>query len=299
MPRTRELHQQGGPVAALARGGFDPAITELRMRASDAKRRARLIVKHGIATIREPRLLVARRQYLFLLSHMRCYTTVLGHILGGHEEIAGSYEVHQSYTSGWDLIRLRYVTYYMHTRKFAKKYFFDKILHDSHVVSPAILNRNDVRVLFSLRDPADAIRSMIHVSLNYTDHPDKRPEYPDTYRLGEYYVARLKTLEGLCLSLEKRALYFDGDDVVNDTQRLFAFLKRELGLNRDLSEEYPTYAHTGTYHLGDPSERIRKGRLDRERTDLSYIAPPECVIERAREAYARCRALLRERCTCP
>ena len=34
---------------------------------------------------------------IFLLSHMRAYTSLAGHILGSHPEINGYYEMHISY----------------------------------------------------------------------------------------------------------------------------------------------------------------------------------------------------------
>ena len=47
------------------------------------------------------------RKYIFLLSHIRGYTTVLGHILGSHREISGYAETWTSYQTPRDLLKLR------------------------------------------------------------------------------------------------------------------------------------------------------------------------------------------------
>ncbi|QQZ27263.1 hypothetical protein HMY34_16720 [Thiothrix subterranea] len=40
---------------------------------------------------------------IFLLSHMRAYSSLLGHIIGSQPRINGYYEMHQSYLSDADL----------------------------------------------------------------------------------------------------------------------------------------------------------------------------------------------------
>ena len=46
------------------------------------------------------------RRYLFVLSHMRSFSSLLCHILGSHPEIAGYAEAHQAYAGRADLLQL-------------------------------------------------------------------------------------------------------------------------------------------------------------------------------------------------
>ena len=48
---------------------------------------------------------MAGQQYqrIFLLSHMRAYSSLIGHILGSHPHINGYYEMHLSYSGMADL----------------------------------------------------------------------------------------------------------------------------------------------------------------------------------------------------
>ena len=47
------------------------------------------------------------RRYLFVLGHMRSYSSLLCHILGSHPQINGYCETHVKYRSRFDLLRLR------------------------------------------------------------------------------------------------------------------------------------------------------------------------------------------------
>ncbi len=190
-----------------------------------------------------------------------------------------------------DLIKLRYVTYWLNDRKTGAKYIFDKTLLPAIPVSNSVLNRDDVTVLFSLRDPERTIRSytsLIHDPLLY-----RQPS------VGcDLYIKRLQSLEQHCLALERKPLYFDANDLILRTSDLLQALRRELRLSDDLSEHYDTFGHTGNPRRGDPSERIKAGRIDRNQSDYQDIVVPDELMQQARAAYEHCRSLLRERIIC-
>jgi hypothetical protein len=58
-----------------------------------------------------PDVFLGRRKYIFLLSHMRSYSTLLCHILGSHSEVSGYSEARQAYVGIRDLFTLRYKVY--------------------------------------------------------------------------------------------------------------------------------------------------------------------------------------------
>ena len=67
---------------------------------------------------------------IFLLSHMRAYSSTLGHIIGSHPRINGYYEMHQSYLSDADLAQ-QIADYSQHDNlKPDSHYQFDKLLHN-------------------------------------------------------------------------------------------------------------------------------------------------------------------------
>jgi hypothetical protein len=266
---------------------------------SSAKRAAMELKGHGLATIKEPRLLFGRKHYLFLLSHMRCYTSLLGHVLGNHADIAGSYECHQSYRNRLDLVKTRYLVYYNHNKKIGNKYIFDKLLHDRYTISTGILNRDNVRVIFALRDPAQTIPSIVKLYSGQGLQDAGWYDYRNPDQACEYYIRRLQSLEGYSRALRGKPIYFDGEDLNEHTDRLFEFLRRELELSGALTEVYATYNHTGRPGFGDTSNRLNSGRIDRQKSDFGEIEVPEGLMRQARDAYDSCRSLLLKRCVCP
>jgi hypothetical protein len=47
------------------------------------------------ALARRPGVFLGSRAYVLVLSHMRSFSSMLCHVLGSHEEIAGYAEMHQ------------------------------------------------------------------------------------------------------------------------------------------------------------------------------------------------------------
>lgn len=252
---------------------------------------------YGVTTIKEPGILLGRKGYILLLSHPRAYSSLLSHILGSHPDIIGSSETFDPYVKGRDLLRLRYKAYWYNGKKSDCKYVFDKVLFN-FPISAAILNRHDVKVIFSLRRPAKTIRSMIKTHHDLRSRGGFWDAYDDAAKCSELYMGRLKGLEQHCLDLTRRAIYFDAEDMLDRTAAIFQALKAELDLSRELSEEYRTFDHTGVAG-GDQSPRITQGRISRDESDRSDIVIPEDVLAHAQEAYDRCRSLLRDCCSCP
>jgi hypothetical protein len=82
---------------------------------------------------------------IFLLSHMRVYTSLAGHILGSHPQINGYYEMHLGYEDAAALDRQLELYRQGERLKPSSRYLFDKLLHDDYVLKPERLGHQEIR----------------------------------------------------------------------------------------------------------------------------------------------------------
>src|SRR5215210_2506560 len=101
-----------------------------------------------VAQLNLARALLAKRQYILFVSHMRSYSTLLGHLVGSHPQIAGYTEQHRSYGSFSDLTGLCYGVWRVSDFEVKGDYLFDKLLHDKHTISDEVLARPDVLPIY-------------------------------------------------------------------------------------------------------------------------------------------------------
>src|ERR1700753_1681333 len=74
--------------------------------------------------------MVGARRHLFVLGHMRSYSSLLCHILGSHPEIDGYCETHVKYRTRLDLIRLRSRVVKSTAPRLKGVYVLEKVLHN-------------------------------------------------------------------------------------------------------------------------------------------------------------------------
>jgi len=225
---------------------------------------------------------------IFLLSHMRAYTSLAGHILGSHPQINGYYEMHMSYEDVSALERQREALLQDGALKKNSRYLFDKLLHNDYRLKPGRLGPADIKILVALAEPEHTIKSIVHL---FRQKPD-----PDLYaspvEAANYYVERVQALVDFCRMTDWPYFYFDAELWQRAPERLLPGLAAWLQLDSPLSERYEVFGHTGKARKGDASARLRSGRIDRTRSDYSEMAIPQDVLERAREVYRECRAQL-------
>ena len=225
---------------------------------------------------------------IFLLSHMRAYTSLAGHILGSHPQINGYYEMHMSYEDVSALDRQREALLQDDALKKNSRYLFDKLLHNDYRLKPGRLGMADIKILVALAEPEHTIKSIVHL---FRQKPD-----PDLYaspvEAANYYVERVQALVDFCRMTDWPYFYFDAELWQRAPERLLPGLAAWLQLDSPLSERYEVFGHTGKARKGDASARLRSGRIDRTRSDYSEMAIPQDVLERAREVYRECRAQL-------
>ena len=217
--------------------------------------RIRKTIKASLQTLRHPRTWFPRKP-LFVISHMRSYSTLLTHILGSNPQIAGGREMLQSYRDYSDLVKLQ-----VKCRKWTgelKPFVLDKILNDQYVVSPEFLKKYDAQVLFTIREPLPAITSIKTLFEQY-----KKTTYSEE-ELVQYYVGRLQTLRTLSDQIKDHTttpLAFHADDVVNHSEETLDFLSQSLKLHTPLCRTYALHQETGKMNEGDPSENIKAGKI--------------------------------------
>lgn len=222
---------------------------------------------------------------IFLLSHMRAFTTLAGHILGSHPQINGYYEMHISYEDASALDRQREVFLDSDVLKENSRYLFDKLLHNDYLFKPEQLGLANIKILISLLEPEHTIKSIVHL------FAQKKIEdlYASPVEAANYYIARVQALADFSRTANQPCYYFDAELWQRAPERLLSKLSDWLELDTPLSERYQIFNQTGKARKGDSSERIYSGVIDRAPVDYSHISIPENVLRRAREVYRECR----------
>ena len=222
---------------------------------------------------------------IFLLSHMRAYTSLAGHILGSHPQINGYSELHLGYEEPAALDRQLTALRQDGPIKPGSRYLFDKLLHNDHALKPGRLGLASMKILVSLAEPAHTIKSIVHL---FAQKPD-----PDLYaspvQAANYYIERLRTLAGFCRTTDWPCRYFDAELLQRAPETLLPKLTAWLELDSPLSEHYQVFSQTGKARRGDTSARVRSGRIDRTRSDYSAVTIPEDALRAAQAAYRECR----------
>src|SRR6266702_297407 len=207
-----------------------------------------------------PRLAVSARpfarRHLFLLGHMRSYSSVLSHILGSHPQIDGYCETHTKYRTRLDLLRLHYRVRKLTGEPLRGDYVLDKVLH-VYPLARSILSRSRTRGIVLVRRPRETVRSIISMGLQYSPIAWHR----DFERVARYYETRLAGLLRLAEALRGRVVFLEAETLLSSTRTVLDQLGTFLELQSPLQPEYRRFAHTGELGFGDPSEAISAGRV--------------------------------------
>lgn len=232
---------------------------------------------------------------IFLLSHMRAYTSLAGHILGSHPQINGYYEMHLGYADAAALDKQLAAYLESDALKPGSRYLFDKLLHNDYALAPDRLGLADMKILLSLRQPEPTIQSIVHLYRQ----KDGGDLFDSPEKAARYYIERVRALADFARVNFARAnrgyFYFDAELWQCAPEQLLPRLAAWLELDLPLSEQYQTFSHTGKPLKGDSSPRIHRGNIDRGGSDYAHIAVPDAVLDEAREVYRECRRQIIER----
>ena len=251
--------------------------------------------RYVAATAKNPVVLSPRKEYVFILSHMRGRTSRLSHILGSHPEISGHSEMHQGYSNAIDLLKLRCKVSMDNLNSLSGRYVLDKLLFD-YTLSCRIMAAPETKVIFLLREPESSLKSIIAHARKYPSVDWHR----DPGKVLEYYIARLSHLEDIAKERAKAgaplAFYFDSELLLNRTTLVLQELTQWLGLTTELSPHYAIFETTGRQGWGDPSNAIKSGRILKSATFDDQIDLDAEILNRARPVFLRCRDTLLALC---
>ena len=221
--------------------------------------------------------------YLFVIGHMRSYSSLLAHILGSHPRIVGYAEMHQKYRNVLDLFELARKVERSCDKRCAGRYVLDKILHPQ-VLEERVLRRKDVRVIAIAREPEASISSILAIRAGGIDSIE---------RAIEYYVERMQTLVRVAEKRDGDIFYIDGESMLEDTDRSLHVLATHLGIAPALRSEYSIFRFTGVPKYGDPSAWIRSGRIVKRRAPLPRLRLSAGQVQRLSQAYESMRGFMR------
>lgn len=221
--------------------------------------------------------------YIFVVGHMRSYSSLLSHVLGSHPRIAGYAEMHQKYRSWPDLLELCSKVERSCDKSCAHRQVLDKILHPQ-VIGPSILRRKDLSVIAIAREPLATLASILSMQAGGIDRLEGAVQY---------YLERLAALVRLAEMRRGNVFYLDGEAVVERTGEALSSITDYLELAPNLRSDYSTFRFTGTPKYGDPSEWIKSGRVVAHRGKLPEVKLSRSQAEQIWDAYKRMRLYMK------
>lgn len=224
-------------------------------------------------------LILKPKKHILLLSHMRAYTSLLGHIIGSHSEIEGYYEMHTGYHSWKSCYKVKNMYYLEHQAKKNARFLFDKVLHNDHNVSAQLLSTSNFYPIISIRSPEKTIQSIIaHYNKVNPSH-----EYNNLDFASNYYKERLLGLANIAKKITGQYLFFDAEAIKTNTDNTLTEMSSFLGLHSQLTPEYNKMEKTGTRFSGDNSSELFSGTIqvkDKVRDDtIKKLIITDDIIE--------------------
>lgn len=232
--------------------------------------------------------------YLFLLSHMRSYSSLLAHILGSHADIDGYGEAHVKYRNKLDFWRLRRAIQRSTGEPIRGAWLLDKILHNYVRAPDRLIDDERVRAIIFLRRPERTLQSILTLARH--QHADTATH--NAQLTCDYYVSRLHRLRADGQRLGKRSLYFDAEAFIEQPQIVLDQISDWLQLSQPLQPNYQVLKRTGETGFGDPLHNIHVGHILDSGTSTidTQIQIPTQLLREADAAYQRCREMLLHEC---
>ena len=244
-------------------------------------------VRFASILVQSPRVFFEQKKYLFILSHMRSYSTLLSHILGSNSEIKGHSEMFYSYQNWYDLLRLKYKIYIENGDNLRATYLLDKMLYNSLSINQSILKKHDIYIIIMIRKPYPTIQSIARLKSEFQHESDYTVD-----DLVNYYIDRLDGLRFFIENHNKNAniCLLTSEMLIEDTDYLLAQLSQWLSLREPLTANYSMFENTGKLGKGDPSTSIRMGKIDKQKAqslsekNIDIPEPFLCQAEQLRNS---------------
>ena len=236
-------------------------------------------------------------KYLFVFAHMRSGSSLLVHLLNSHPLILGYGETKVSYQNTNSLSHLvSKVAHFFAKSRVAETYILDKVAHDEFFVELSLLKRKDVHCLFLLRDAEKTLPSITNMYINVY------PRIFPGYEAGEvealdYYSKRLEKLVELAQAVDskERSLFLTFDQLLDRTDDVFVALHKWLNIENTFNDTYEMHKATGIPVVGDFSDAIRSGKIQRGNKSANQIVSP-ALLKQGTVAYDQCCEKLRALC---
>lgn len=253
----------------------------------------RLKFKYAPIVLQFPSSIIQKKKYVFIISHMRSYSTLLSHILGNHKEIDGYSELHYSYFNYFDNIKAKIRVMYTLGNRLEGQYILDKLLHNENQISNIFLQANTVKLIFLLRQPHTTYKSQINRRLQVT----KTDEHIIVNNVHYYYTNRLVMLKKLVISLNADKLFIKSEDIINNPDPVLKKIQGFLSLGNPLTKEYEQFRFSGKRGYGDSSENIKSGRITNFSKKYGNIHIPKELLSAANNYYDQCKEELLKHCS--
>ncbi len=235
-------------------------------------------------------------KYLFLVGHMRSGSSLLTHILDTNPEITSYGETHLRYKSGRDVDWLVQDVFPTLRRLRLTRYVMDKVVQENHLCDD-VFRREDCYFIFLVRDPDASVRSMVRAFPTWKgkEHLDRDAAIAKAIA---HYNARLRSIQANVEEVGNsgRGVFLSHANMIDHTDRSFRAIERMLELSAPLSEDYELSRATGEPGKGDPSQNIRKGKIDREIVHDDEAIAPDLLAE-STDLYREVCVRAREICT--
>jgi len=233
---------------------------------------------------------IHEQKYIFVVSHMRSYSSLLCNILGSNIDICGYAESHISYHDRQLVNRLHEFVRKTTGEFELSHYILDKVLHNEYEIRNDMLRDNHFRFIFLLRQPYESISSILRMRNNFsTDQPDS-DQIDNAVR---YYKERLKLMMDMAERVCENALFFSADDIVKKTRQTLNTLSGWLGLSEPLTSNYSIFSHTGRPGYGDSSTNILRGKVVVKQKIGSSYKIDASILDECDRLYGQCHSVLK------
>ena len=219
------------------------------------------------------------RGLIFLIGHMRSFSTLLSHQIGSNPDVAGYCEAHQKYRNRLDLLELAEKVDRAGSHAPSNRFLFDKLLHPLEI-RDAVLQRRDLKVILMVREPQATIRSIVKIRAGGIDSANEA---------ADYYARRLQQIREILDRRGGRVLYLEAEALITDSGATLSGITDYLGLSVPLTEAYELFPMIGKNKFGDPSIWIQQGMVVRQREaeDQVGTVPHYAGVGEAYEEFRR------------
>ncbi|MCS3703580.1 sulfotransferase [Salinibacter ruber] len=204
--------------------------------------------------------------FIFIIGTMRTGSTLLVHLLSQKNEVEAVGENYKSYSKEEDLAELASeISVVNRLPPFGRKVFIDKILHNRFEISNNIINKRNIKKIFLVREPEHVIQSMINMDANH--------KYSNSVKeCRNYYLNRMKKITEYIENTQKNKIILTYKDITEKTDKTLQILGSFINKSK-MKKKYETYWHTGKPGVGDPGEKIKSGKIKKNKKSIDIEVP--------------------------